>query len=83
MRSDDELRDERGKVIAERRDRIFKRVNGNPDNAMPVYDDPVDRVLGTEVAEVLDLVRDLTLFQVHQIVTDLIDSIDAEDEPLE
>jgi hypothetical protein len=57
--------------IAERAEEIFKRVNRDPAYRMPVFDDPVSRVMGTEVSAVMDLIGDLTIGDVHMIILHL------------
>jgi hypothetical protein len=60
--------EEESRMLAERWDRIFKRVNSSPAYAQLAYDDPVHRVMCVMVTEVLDLISDLDLFQVYKMM---------------
>lgn len=64
--------DEREKLIEDRRELLFKMVNSDDAYKLPVCDGAVDRVLGVEVSKVYDHVKDLTLWEVHKLVTSLI-----------
>jgi hypothetical protein len=68
--------------IKDRLDKVYHRVNANPSFALPVVDLPVDRILAVKVSEVIDLIGDMDLIEVHRLV-ELAERIGMDDEARE
>ena len=61
---------ERRKVLEDRAQKIFSRVTSSHRFAQPVHDDPIDRMNYVKVFEVFDLIQDLTLLDMHLLLSD-------------